>query len=43
MTDKYEEIKNDAELAKENNEQQEKDDNNEGLEQTKEDVQKTLE
>ncbi|WP_414043526.1 hypothetical protein [Macrococcus animalis] len=43
MTDKYEEIQNDAELAKENNEKQEKDDNNEGLEQTKEDVQKTLE
>ncbi|WP_414044553.1 hypothetical protein ACMGE7_04015 [Macrococcus equi] len=43
MTDKYEDIKQAAEEAKENDNQQATDENNGGIEETKEDVQKTLE
>lgn len=43
MTDKYEEIQQAAEEAKEQNDQQATDENNGGIEETKEDVQKTLE
>lgn len=42
MTDKYEELKNNAEEAKEQ-EEKKQDNNSVGQEQTKEDVQKTFE
>ena len=42
MTEKYEELKNNAEEAKEK-EVKKQDSNSEGQEQTKEDVQKTFE
>ncbi len=43
MTDKYEEIKEAAKEAKENNDKHEQDKDNGGNEQTKEDIQKTFE
>lgn len=43
MTDKYEEIKEAAEEAKENNDKHEQENENGGNELTKEDIQKTFE